>query len=168
MAKVDWITWNTDPKEIINPEKRMEKISEIYQDFSNYIHTNIYEVIKQEIQQGGLDKISLNLFGFSPTNEKATSIINRMDEISITYDRLSQNIKKSLIDQKETEKKELIESITEKIAEEQKILENTELLKNRLSSDNNMITKEEIDDIINTCHDKIKRLKEKLEQAKAI
>ena len=37
MAKVDWITWNTDSADIINPDKVVEKILEIYQDFNSYI-----------------------------------------------------------------------------------------------------------------------------------
>ena len=48
MSKVDWITWKTDSKEIINPEKLTDKINDIYTDFNSYMNPVIYENIKYE------------------------------------------------------------------------------------------------------------------------
>ena len=53
MSKVDWITWNTDSTDIINPNKVIEKIQESYQEYNSYTQSNIYEIIKQETQIGG-------------------------------------------------------------------------------------------------------------------
>ncbi len=168
MAKVDWITWNTDTKEIINPDNTVEKLLETYQNYNNFIHSHIYESMKQEIQIGGLDKTSLNLYGESPTNEKAIRIINRIDEISLIFNRLIDSIKKTTEEQKRIEKEELIQAIEKRITEEKKILENTELLKQKIMVSNQTISIEEVEDIITTSKDKIKRLEERLELAKSI
>ena len=168
MAKVDWITWNTDSDDIINPDKVVEKILEIYQDFNSYIQSNIYEIVKKETQIGGLDKTSISLYGESPAFEKAIKILNQIDEISFIMNNLTNTIKYSIEEQKKLEKNDLIKAIEEKIAEEKKILENTELLKSRITSSNQVVSLEEVEEIIKMSHDKINRLQEKLELAKNI
>jgi len=168
MAKVDWITWNTDSKDIINPNNVVEKIQEIYKDYNNYIHSNIYEIIKKETQTGGLDKTSISLYGESPAYQKAIKILNIIDEISLIMTNFTNTIKYSTEEQKKIEKNDLIESIEYKIAEEKKILENTEYLKSRISSSNQVVSLEEVEEIIKISHDKINRLQEKLELAKNI
>lgn len=168
MSKVDWITWNTDSTDIINPNKVIEKIQESYQEYNSYMQSNIYEIIKQETQIGGLDKVSINLYGASPAYEKAMNILNRIDEISLIMNNLTNNIKYSTEEQKKIEKTDLIKSIEDKIAEEKKILENTEFLKNRITPSNQVVSLEEVEEIIKMSHDKINRLQEKLELAKNI
>ena len=81
---------------------------------------------------------------------------------------LTNTIKYSTEEQKKTEKNDLIVAIEEKIAEEKKILENTELLKSRITSSNQVVSLEEVEEIIKMSHDKINRLQEKLELAKNI
>ena len=39
MSKADWITWKTDPKEIINPEKLIEEIEEYYQNYESTMNS---------------------------------------------------------------------------------------------------------------------------------
>lgn len=168
MGKVDWITWNTDSRDIINPDKTVEKILEIYQDYNNYIQSNIYEIIKKETQIGGIDKASINLYGESPAYEKAIKILNQIDEISLIMNNFINNIKSSTEEQKKLEKNDLIKAIEDKIAEEKKILDNTELLKSRISMSNQVVSIEEVEEIIKISHDKINRLQERLEIAKNI
>ena len=67
MAKVDWITWNTDSADIINPDKVVEKILEIYQDFNSYIQSNIYEIVKKE---------TANVYGIYSDHNMAVATLN--------------------------------------------------------------------------------------------
>ena len=78
------------------------------------------------------------------------------------------NIKSSTEEQKKLEKNDLIKAIEDKIAEEKKILDNTELLKSRISMSNQVVSIEEVEEIIKISHDKINRLQERLEIAKNI
>ena len=168
MSKVDWITWNTDPKEILNPNEIVEKITMGYQDYNNFVTSRITENLKKEMETGGLNRISLNVYGNSPAYEKTTNILNHMNEITILFDSFKKRLKTSLDEQKEIEKSQLIQSIEEKIAEEKKKLDNTELLKNRVSTSNQSISLEQVEEIIQGCRDRIERLQEKLEVAKEL
>ena len=58
MAKVDWITWKTDPSEIINPNTISNKIADIYQDYNCYMNSTVYEGLNHEIKN---HKITLQL-----------------------------------------------------------------------------------------------------------
>ena len=167
MSKVDWITWKTDPKEIVNPEKVIDSLNEYYQDYNNLTHSDIYEAIQKETQIGGLDKSSLNIYGESPIYDKAMSIVNHMDEIKVLYEDLIKKVSNNLEEQKEEEKKQLIQAIEEKINEEKKILENTEYLKEKVTS-NQIIPLTEIAEIISMSKERIKRLQEKLEVVKEL
>ena len=162
MSKVDWITWNTDPKEILNPNEIVEKITMGYQDYNNFVTSRITENLKKEMETGGLNRISLNVYGNSPAYEKTTNILNHMNEITILFDSFKKRLKTSL------EKSQLIQAIEEKISEEKKKLDNTELLKNRVSTSNQSISLEQVEEIIQGCRDRIERLQEKLEVAKEL
>ena len=168
MSKVDWITWKTNPSEIINPDKTVEKLSDRFQDYHTYMTTTVYEGIKQEVEKGGLSKASFDIAGVSPANENAIKILNTIDEIKATMNNLKEIIEDQANKQKEIEKEQLIEAIEEKIKEEEKILENTEKLKERLTEENTLITISEVNDMIDNNKERIRRLAERLEAAKAI
>ena len=121
MSKVDWITWKTDSKEIINPEKLTDKINDIYTDFNSYMNPVIYENIKYETINGGLDKSSINIMGATPANEMAINILNNIDEIKSTLENIKLQVENSSSEQKKIEKNQLITAIEDKIAEEKKI-----------------------------------------------
>ena len=125
MSKVDWITWKTDSKEIINPEKLTDKINDIYTDFNSYMNPVIYENIKYETINGGLDKSSINNMGATPANEMAINILNNIDEIKSTLENIKLQVENSSSEQKKIEKNQLITAIEDKIAEEKELSKET-------------------------------------------
>lgn len=156
MSKVDWITWKTDPKEVINPDKIEEKINEQYQNYESYMNSMIYEQLQNEINGGGLSKDAFQITGISPANELATEIIKSIDEIKNTMDRLKNNVRDVSTKQKELEKDQLIDAIEAKIEKEK------EFLKNMNSKDNSD------EDVKALTNDKIEKLQERLAAAKAL
>jgi hypothetical protein len=118
MSKVDWITWKTDSSEIINPAKLTDKINDLYTDFNSYMNPVIYENIKYETINGGLDKSSINIMGSTPANEMAINILNNIDEMKSTLENIKLHVENLASEQKEIEKNQLINAIEEKIEEE--------------------------------------------------
>lgn len=161
MSKVDWITWKTDPKEIINPQKIEDEINDYYHNYESYMNSMIYDQILIEIKRGGLSKEAFNVSGISPANEMANEIINAIDEIKQTMKSLQDSVKEVTANQKEIEKRQLIDAIEEKIAKEQKTLSNLE----KNDSEENEAISEELKYIIN---DRIKKLNERLALAKSL
>jgi len=123
MAKVDWITWKTDPKDIINPKRIEEQIDGYYQNFNSYINPVVYEGIKHEVLNGGLDKASLNIIGYSPANESAINILNDIDEIKSIIENVKRDVIISAEEQRQIEKLQLIEAIKNKIIQEEELKE---------------------------------------------
>lgn len=143
MSKVDWITWKTNPEEIIKPNSLEDKITDEYNNYSSYMYPNIYENIRNEVLNGGLDKQSLNILGESPANEMAINILNNIDEIKSIIENLKTQINEELDEQKGIEKTQLINDLEDKILEEKAVS----------TSENSSI---------------INKLKERLEQVKTI
>lgn len=168
MARVDWISWKTDPKEIINPEKIVDELSDLFLDYHVYMNSVVSENLQFEINRGALDYNSINILGESPAHEKAEEIMNRINNIRQMMDQFKTEIRIASEDQKKIEKEQLIECIEDKLQEEEKKKANTIAFLNRLQSDNSFITKKEVEDIIEITTDRINRLKERLEIAKSI
>ena len=168
MAKVDWITWKTDTREIINPDDIMQKINEVFQNYNVYMNSIVYEGIHREMISGGLDQSSLNVSGVSPANESAISIIRNIEDIKKTIEELKNKIYKSTLEQKKIEKEQLIKAIEDKIDEEKNILKNTNILKDKIIRSNNVVSVKDVDDIIDSSNEKIKRLEERLAKAQEI
>ena len=168
MAKVDWITWKTDIDEIIKPDKINEEINSIFDTYNNYMNSGVYDEINHEVISGGLDRDSLNIVGVSPAYEIAINIKNSIDNIKDVIDELKRKINNSTTEQKQIEKNQLIEAINKKIAEENKILENTNILKEKILKSNNIIDINQVENIIENTKDKIKKLEERLEKAKEL
>lgn len=143
MSKVDWITWKTNPEEIIKPNSLEDKITDEYNNYSSYMYPNIYENIRNEVLNGGLDKQSLNILGESPANEMAINILNNIDEIKSIIENLKTQINEELDEQKGIEKTQLINDLEDKILEEKAVS----------TSENSSI---------------INKLKERLEQVKTL
>ncbi len=166
MSKVDWITWKTDPKEILNVNKVEEKLSECFQEYNTYMNPVIYEQIKHEVNFGGLDKESLSIMGVTPANEMGVDILNCIDEIKATYGNLKERILEEAKEQRESEKKQLIHEIEEKINIEEDLL-------NRINSSESLKKEllnlgENPEDIVDIIHSRLKRLNERLEIAKSL
>ena len=168
MAKVDWITWKTDISEIINPDKILENLNDLFNDYNCYMNSVVYEELNHEVTVGGLDKYSLNIVGTSPANETALNILNRIDDIKTTIENLKNKVYNSAVEQKNIEKQQLINCIEEKILEEEKILSNTVSLRERISTNTEIVDINTVNDIIEITNEKINKLKERLELAKSI
>ena len=168
MAKVDWITWKTDISEIINPDKILENLNDLFNDYNCYMNSVVYEELNHEVTVGGLDKYSLNIVGTSPANETALNILNRIDGIKTTIENLKNKVYNSAVEQKNIEKQQLINCIEEKILEEEKILSNTVSLRERISTNTEIVDINTVNDIIEITNEKINKLKERLELAKSI
>lgn len=166
MAKVDWITWKTDTKEIVDPKKVKEKFQECFTNYNTYMNPVVYEQIKYEVNNGGLKADALSIMGVSPAHEMAVDILNKIDEIKKTANNLSESMEESIKEQKQTEKKQLIEAIENKIAKEKAIIENVEF--NEKVANNIIAAGVKPEDVINIINDRIKKLTERLERAKSL
>ena len=168
MAKVDWITWKTESKDIIDSEKILEEINNKIAKYNTYTDLIINEGLQYEIGQGGLTEDALILNGVSPAHEKALEIMNNLEEIQNLIHSLNNKIKTSVEDQRQIEKQQLIEAIQTKIEEEEKVKNNTVSFNNKLQTKNPIIDKTAVEDIIETTNQRINQLKEKLEIVKAM
>ena len=96
MAKVDWITWKTEPKELINLEKVEASLINKLLELNN-ITNGISDTIKVEIEKGGLSKESLTLKNESPNNVMANKILKELDNIRTMSDKLSNKISYQMV-----------------------------------------------------------------------
>ena len=166
MSKVDWITWKTDPNEIINPDKIDEEITEYFHNYDSYMNTMIYDQLNAEMNHGGLTKEAFNVSGISPAHDMTVEIINAIEEIKQTMKNLRENVREVTTNQKDIEKKQLIAEIEEKIEKEKAILQNVESQKEMKDQTKKMQGNPE--DMIDTINDRIKKLTERLEIAKSL
>ena len=160
MAKVDWITWKTDPSEIINPKLVNEKIDELFLNYDNYMKPSIYDEIKKEIIEGGLSEGAYSIADSNPINTLAVDILGKIDDIESTVEKIKNSITNTLIEQKESEKEQLISAVREKILIEEE-------LKRRIETNENVRTNimalgNDPDDIIDIINDRLNRLNSKL------
>lgn len=166
MAKVDWITWKTSSKEIINPNIIVENIQNNYSEYNEYINSLVYDQIKNELDNGILAKDKLSITGNTPLNKIACDIINKIEEIKFVVENLQKSAKASSEQQKQTEKQQLIAEISKKMENEQSTL-------------NQVISNEEMqmhirnsggipEEVIYILEDRINKLKERLEIAKSL
>ena len=170
MPKVDWITWKTEGNDLINPTKVVEKIEDQFQTYHTYMNSVIAEGIKQEMFYGGLDTLSLNIMGTSPAHEKAKEILEEIEAIQREYDSLKKKIIKDSTIQKQLEKEQLMEALGSKILEEEKILNNTLLLRDKMNQNGNIknVQQLRLDDIIDDTNNRINKLKERLDAIRSI
>ena len=166
MSKVDWITWKTDPKEIINPDKLEEEIDEYYQSYDSYMNSMIYDQIKNEMSKGGLSRDAINISGISPAYEISASIITTIEEIQNTMKNLKSTVKDIASQQKEIEKQQLIEAIEEKLEKEKLFLKNIESRSGMKDQIKNI--GDDPEDIITIIQDRIKKLQDRLDIARSL
>ena len=166
MAKVDWITWKTDPNEIINPDKIEEEMNDYFKNYDSYMNSMIDEQLKDEMSKGGLTKDAFNVSGISPANEMASDIVRKIEEIKETMKSLQESIREAATTQKDIEKQQLIAAIEEKLNKEKvflKTIESRTGIKSRIEE-----LGENPDDIIYIINDRIKKLTERLDTAKSL
>ena len=167
MAKVDWITWKTDCSEIINP-KVTEDVNTNIQKFTNIMMNDIYKSIEREKTTGGLNEKSLNLNGVSPSSLNSDKILSKIESVLDDVNSLKKMINKQVQEQKEIEKNQLITAIKEKITEQERILDNTKKLRERINSSNEIVSVQDVDNIIETTSERIKFLTNKLTEVEAL
>lgn len=119
MAKVDWITWKTYPSEIINPQMIVDKLEGLFENYNTYMNPIVYETMKAEILNGGLSPFAFQISGQSPSNELAIQIIKKIEDIKNTYYELNTVVNAITTEQKEIEKRQLVDAIDEKIHHDQ-------------------------------------------------
>jgi hypothetical protein len=168
VAKVDWITWKTDTKDIINPETIKEKILEDYMNYNTYMTSVVYEGLNYELTRGGLNQSTFSINGLSPANEVGKEIINKIDEIKVKVNNIIDEAYTKAKEQKAIEKKQLIKAIDEKLNEEEKILNNTINAREKFNNSNLSALCKELDESIEYTTLRIKRLKERLDLANSL
>lgn len=166
MAMVDWITWKTSTKEIINPNIIVEKIQNAYNEYNKYIIPTVYDQIKNEINNGILSNDNLNITGNQQLNILANDIIKKIDDIKYEVDNLKKIAKKSSEQQKQIEKQQLITEISNKIQNEQSTL--NQIISNKEIQMHIRNTGGIPEEVIYILEDKINKLKERLEIAKSL
>lgn len=166
MAKVDWITWKTSPEEIINPDIIENNIHDVFQNYNTYMNPVVYEQIKHEINTGILGKDKMIFMSDTPVNEMALEILSKIDEIKSTVDNLVTNVKKSTTEQKQIEKKQLINEIEMKIKNEEETLNSVMINDNMKSKIIDMGGNP--NDVVYIIEDRINKLKERLEAARSL
>lgn len=166
MAKVDWITWKTSPEEIINPDIIENNIHDVFQNYNTYMNPVVYEQIKHEINTGILGKDKMIFMSDTPVNEMALEILSKIDEIKSTVDNLVTNVKKSTTEQKQIEKQQLINEIEMKIKNEEETLNSVMINDNMKSKIIDMGGNP--NDVVYIIEDRINKLKERLEAARAL
>ena len=159
MAKVDWITWKTEPEEVISPDKVEEKIQQYFDDYYTCMKPTIYEEIKAEMAKGGLSKDAFNVSGKSPSNEIALEIIQKIDEISEIFNSLKTKIRISTEEQKHVEKEQLVDVIQQKIAADEEVIKN---MSNQIDSNDSSIASNTREDILYISANRIDKLNDKL------
>jgi hypothetical protein len=125
MAKVDWITWKTYPSEIINPQMIVDKLEGLFENYNTYMNPIVYETMKAEILNGGLSPFAFQISGQSPSNELAIQIIKKIEDIKNTYYELNTVVNAITTEQKEIEKRQLVDAIDEKINSERNVQNET-------------------------------------------
>ena len=168
MARVDWITWKTNKKDIINPEEEISYITNITNKYLYKFDSIIKNELDIELKKGGLSNESMSFNDTSPAYEKALIIEDKINDLSIIINKFNSILEKNITSQKEIEKKQLIEAINEKIEEAEKKLNNSYQLKEKITNKNTLIQAKDVDNIINLTKDRIKKLKEKLQDAEHI
>ena len=166
MSKVDWITWKTDPKESINPDKIEEDINDCFSQYDSYMNTMVYEQLRTEMTKGGLAKDAFNVSGISPANEMSSDILNAIEEIKQTMNTLKEDVRKLASEQKEIEKDQLVEAIEDKLEKEKVLLTNIENRKGIQEQIRKL--GENPSDIVAIINDRIRKLTERLEIAKEL
>ena len=92
MKNLQWITWETEERELINPKEIENKLKEIYQDYNSYMNPVVYEGIKYETNLGGLNKEALIIDNRSPATEVANKIMSDIEEVKDLIDSLIEKL----------------------------------------------------------------------------
>ena len=166
MSKVDWITWKTNPNEIINPQEIVDKIDKLFENYNTYMNPIVYENLKMEILNGGLSQDSFSINGRSPSNEIAIDILKRIENIKKMSEYLRNSIMNFSLEQKNIEKQQLLKAIHEKIQNEKAIIQRIQ--SNQYIPDDISYVNTNGQDMIEITNDCIQKLEQKLEYVQSL
>ncbi len=166
MSKVDWITWKTNPNEIINPQEIVDKIDKLFENYNTYMNPIVYENLKMEILNGGLSQDSFSINGRSPSNEIAIDILKRIENIKKMSEYLRNSIMNFSLEQKNIEKQQLLKAIHEKIQNEKAIIQRIQ--SNQYIQDDISYVNTNNQDMIEITTDRIKKLEQKMEYVQSL
>ena len=168
MAKVDWINWKSNKEDIIDPIKVNNTINDITNNYKNKLDNIISNELTTLMEKGGLSRDSVIVDDISPLYLKAYKLNEKIDELIYIINKFNESLIDNCTDQRKLEKEQLIEAIEGKIKEEEKKLENSYKLKEKINSKSTLISMSDVDNIIELTLDRIKKLKNKLEEAKSL
>ena len=166
MAKVDWISWRTDPSEIVNPSRIEKKILDCFQNYHVYMKNFVSEEIRNDTFVGGLSKESYIVSGSSPLYSKAEEILNQIEELDGEIQTFQKELRRALEEQKSYEKERLIQAISNKIVESEDDLQRA--MEGRIVENDILLVGMSRDDFIFSLKEQIEKLNEKLEVAKSL
>lgn len=160
---LDWITWKTNVEELINPQDIIEKIEEEYINYNVHMNPLIYEEIKYEVLNGGLDNKSFILSDATPIHSLSIETLNKIDSIRDKFEDLKNRIALKLNNIRSSEKEKLLLEINNKLKKEQSLVNNSNTAIEKYKSMNQLEMVESLNNIINVSNKKIKELTEKKE-----
>lgn len=160
---LDWITWKTNVEELINPQDIIEEIEEEYINYNVHMNPLIYEEIKYEVLNGGLDNKSFILSDATPIHSLSIETLNKIDSIRDKFEDLKNRIALKLNNIRSLEKEKLLLEINNKLKKEQSLVNNSNTAIEKYKSMNQLEMVESLNNIINISNKKIKELTEKKE-----
>ena len=163
MKKIDWITWKTEESELINPNEIVDKLTDIYQDYNSYMNPVVYEGIKYETINGGLNKEALIIDNRSPATEVANKIMSDIEEVKQLIDSLINSVKEDAIEQRKIEINYLIKKIEEKIEQDKKLIKKSKEAQLKYIDTSLSETSESIQVVIDITQERINMLTKKIE-----
>lgn len=160
---LDWITWKTNVEELINPQDIIEEIEEEYINYNVHMNPLIYEEIKYEVLNGGLDNKSFILSEATPIHSLSIETLNKIDSIRDKFEDLKNRIALKLNNIRSIEKEKLLLEINNKLKKEQSLVNSSNTAIEKYKSMNQLEMVESLNNIINISNKKIKELTEKKE-----
>lgn len=163
MKNLEWITWKTEESELINPQEIVEKLNALYQDYNSYMNPVVYEGIKHEKANGGLNKEAFIIDNKSPATEVANKIMSDIDEIKDMINNLIESARLDAEEQRKLELRLLIQKIEEKIEKDKRLIENSKGAQLKYQGTELSETSDSIQVVINVAKKRIELLTKKLE-----
>ena len=164
MKKIDWITWKTEESELINPNEIVDKLTDIFKDYNSYMNPVVYEGIKYETINGGLNKEALIIDNRSPATEVANKIMSDIEEVKELINSLINSVKEDAIEQRKIETKYLILQIEEKIEQDKELIKNSKEAQLKYVNTSLSDTSESIQVVIDITQERINLLAKKIER----
>ena len=123
----------------------------------------VYEGIKYETINGGLNKEALIIDNRSPATEVANKIMSDIEEVKQLIDSLINSVKEDAIEQRKIEINYLIKKIEEKIEQDKKLIKKSKEAQLKYIDTSLSETSESIQVVIDITQERINMLTKKIE-----